>query len=117
MKRQFSHIPKSLQSVLWSGNVEKMDLKRDKGYIIHQVLIYGDINDFRWLFEAYSKKDVIQTFLTVPYKSYSPERFHFVSNFLLGLKNYQFNERLYVQNTPRDLGYEKSQPAFKVVGV
>ena len=32
-------IPKSFQGILWSANIKNLDLERDKGYIIHQVLM------------------------------------------------------------------------------
>lgn len=110
-------IPKFLQSVLWSSNIDSLDLKQDQDYIIHQVLIYGALVHLRWLFKTYAKKEILETFKTSPYKSYYPARFHFVKDFILGLKTYKFNEKLYVQNTPRDFRYQKGQPIYQIVAV
>lgn len=88
-------LPKTLQSVLWSVNINQLDVERDKYYIIHQVFIYGDFTDLKWLFNTYSKKELIETFL-VPYKNYPRTVFYFVKNFILGLKNILLDEDDYV---------------------
>lgn len=38
-------IPENWQGILWSCNVKKLDWQKDKNYIIHQVLMYGDLKD------------------------------------------------------------------------
>ena len=91
-----SQIPQSLQSVLWSVNVSRLDLDQDKEYIIHQVLNYGSFADIRWLFQTYSKKDVASVFVNHPAQSYPKPVFHFVKNFLLGLKNHRLDENAYI---------------------
>jgi len=90
------NIPKTLQSVLWSADVDKLDLERDKGYIIHQVLIYGTIEELKWLFNTYSKKDIIDVFLNVPYKNYPRQNFYFIKNFIINLKDASIDEDKYV---------------------
>lgn len=89
-------IPKKLQAVLWSTNVDLLDIKRDKGYIIHQILLYGLLEDIRWLFKTYTKKEIIDVFLHHPSKIYSKEAFHFVKNFILGLRNKKLPQARYV---------------------
>lgn len=86
-------IPQRLQAVLWSCDIKQLDLKRDRAYIIHQILIYGTMEDLKWLFKTYTKKEVVQTFIQVPYKSYSQLIYHWVKNCLLGLRqtNLDFN--------------------------
>lgn len=93
-------IPKSLQPVLWSTDVRKLDLKKDAYYIIHQILAYGNFDDLVWLFKNYSKKEIIEIFKK-SFKDYRRPRFYFAKNILLGLKNWQVDERYYVKNTPR----------------
>lgn len=88
-------LPKKLQSVLWSVNIDHLDLEKDKYYIIHQVLIYGSLNDLKWLFAAYTRSEIIETFL-IPYKNYPRPIFYFVKNYILGLKKTNFNEDDYV---------------------
>ena len=52
-------IPKKLQPVLWSADVSKLNWQKDKYYIIHQILIYGRMEEINCLFKNYSKKEVI----------------------------------------------------------
>lgn len=89
-------IPKHLQSLLWSTNADRLDHKKDKAYIIHQVLIYGTLADIRWLFQTYPKQEIIRVFLTVPYKNYPRAVFHFIKNYILKLKDQTVDEELYI---------------------
>ena len=91
----FMKIPKKLQPVLWSADVSKLDLQKDKYYIIHQILIYGDFNELKWLFKNYSKNVVIEVFLQ-PYKNYPEYIFYFVKNYILRLNNINLNKDDYV---------------------
>lgn len=97
-------VPKSLQGVLWSKDVNHLDLIKDKNYIIHQIFSYGNLEDIFWLFKIYSKKNLQNTFINIPYKDYEASRFNFVKNLILDLKNIKLNEQLYVKNTPRIIG-------------
>ena len=51
-------IPKQFQRVLWSYNVNKMDLEEDKKEIITQVLNYGTWKDIKLLYKLYPEKDI-----------------------------------------------------------
>ena len=94
-KKTSSKIPKSLQWVLWSADVNHLDKEKDKYYIIHQILIYGGIEEIKWLFSNYSKKEIVDVFLQ-PYKNYPKKIFYFVKNFILNLKNKKIDEDAYV---------------------
>ena len=91
-----AQIPSSLQPVLWSVNVNHLDLNRDKGYIIHQVLNYGDFTDLRWLLQTYSKSDIVDVFVNRPSKTYPKPVYQFVKNYILGLKNRELDENAYI---------------------
>ena len=54
-------IPPFLQPFLWSYDVEKLDLSRDKKRIITNVLNLGTTQATKWLFETYSKEDIKET--------------------------------------------------------
>ncbi len=99
-----AHPPKSLQHVLWSVDVNKINLETDKAYIIHQIFAHGSFDDFRWLFRVYPLPDIIRVFTATPYKDYRPARFNFVKNILLRLKDRAMDPRRYVKNTPRAIG-------------
>lgn len=89
-------IPKKLQPILWSTDVKLLDLEKNKGYIINQILIYGTLDEIKWLFDTYSKREVIRVFLTKPSKIYPKEVYFFIKNFILSLKNKILDEQDYV---------------------
>lgn len=89
-------IPQEFQPILWSVNVKNLDLEKDKNYIIHQVLMYGDLEEIAWLFKVYSKKEVKKVFEEAPMKIYSPQVFHFIKNIILGLKKKTLSPKKYV---------------------
>ncbi|MEM7820510.1 MAG: hypothetical protein QW761_02850 [Candidatus Aenigmatarchaeota archaeon] len=51
-------IPKFLQHALWSCNTKLLDLKRDKRYIISQILNYGTRRDVIWLLSNYNRAEI-----------------------------------------------------------
>src|SRR3990167_7181867 len=96
-------LPKKLQSVLWSVNINNLNLDRDKYYIIHQILSFGSLDDISWLLSNYPKKEIIKIFM-VSFKDYFRPRFYFVKDALLNLKNWHPDERHYVKNISRTIG-------------
>jgi len=89
-------IPPALQGILWSVDVKNLDLKEDKNYIIHQILMYGDLKEIVWLFKVYSKEEVKKVFEKAPMKIYNPQGFHFIKNIVLGLKKKPLSPKKYV---------------------
>jgi len=51
-------IPKSFQRSLWSYDINKINLERDKKEVITQVLNHGDWQDIKKLFELYSEEEI-----------------------------------------------------------
>lgn len=51
-------VPKQFQRVLWSYDVNKMDLEEDKKEIITQVLNYGTWEDLKLLYRLYPEKEI-----------------------------------------------------------
>jgi len=51
-------IPSFLQPFLWSYDIEKIDLSRDKKRIITNILNLGTAQATKWLFETYSTEDI-----------------------------------------------------------
>lgn len=89
-------IPKGFQGILWSINVKNLDLEKDKAYIIHQVLMFGDLNEIAWLLKVYSKEKIKAVFEKAPMKIYSPQGFNFIKNIILGLRKKQIPSEKYV---------------------
>lgn len=61
-------IPKKLQPILWSTSVELLDIQKDKVYIIHQVLIYGTLDEIKFPEKTfkYKKDNREKTFRALP---------------------------------------------------
>ncbi|PIZ65416.1 hypothetical protein CO051_01550 [Candidatus Roizmanbacteria bacterium CG_4_9_14_0_2_um_filter_39_13] len=103
MNSKQQHPPKYLQGILWSCDVNKLDIEQNKTYIIHQLLAYGNISQWRWLFDTYPADRIQNVFLTKPYKDYRAPRFNLIANYLLDVGNYNPNPARYVKNIPRDI--------------
>lgn len=98
-----AHPPKSLQAILKSVAVADLDLKKNKTYIIHQILALGTLDQMRWLLSYYGFAIVRQVFQKQPMKLYSPEAFHF-SQLILDSPNTIIHKNLYDQTLPRYIG-------------
>lgn len=88
-------LSKNLQSVLWSVKIDDLDIKKDKVYIIHQILAFGNLKQLQWLFNNYSKQEIRKIFLEQPMRIYRPSAFNFIKEIFLEIKKY-LNEQKYV---------------------
>lgn len=95
--------PNFFQGILWSKNIKNLDLEKDKVYIIHQILSYGNMEQIKRLFEIYKLKEIQEVFIRYPKKIYLPSVFYFVKNFILDLKNKRLSPKNYVKTTFRAL--------------
>lgn len=89
-------IPKRLQAVLSSVNVKTLDLRRNRDYVIQQVLLYGSLKEIKWLFKTYGQKQIVDSFVNHPIRMYPKETFHFIKNFILRLRDKKVTEEKYV---------------------
>jgi len=89
-------IPNNLQGVLWSTPIQNLDINDNKVYIIHQVLMFGDLDQIGWLFKVYSKKQITDVFLNRPQKVYTKQALNYVNDFVLGIGDTGLSEAKYV---------------------
>lgn len=89
-------IPKRLQAVLWSTDINQLDLQKNRGYIIHNILRFGTFADIKWLFKIYSSEKIKDIFLHHPSKNYAEVDYYFVKNYILGLKGRTLDKDAYV---------------------
>jgi len=54
-------IPSYVKPFLWSYDIAKIDLSKDKKRIITNVLNLGTARATDWLFKTYEKEDIIRT--------------------------------------------------------
>jgi len=99
-----SNIPKSLQGILWSADVSKLDISKNKGYIIHQILAYGSLKDLAWLFKTYKSSEIKNVFIEYPEKDYTEKAFNFVQKIVLDIPQEAIDKRYYVKTYPRIIG-------------
>lgn len=94
-------IPQNLQGILWSRNIAKLDLQKDKNYIIHQVLGYGSLDELSWLRQTYKENVIKAIFVKEPRKLYTASGFNFIKNYLLDIPE-RLNKAFYVKDLPRN---------------
>ncbi len=97
-------VPKSLQGVLWSSDVSKLDISKNKGYIIHQILAYGSLKHLTWLFKTYKATEIKDVFIEHPEKDYTEKAFNFVQKVVLNIPQEVVDKRYYVNTYPRIIG-------------
>ncbi len=93
--KKSNKLPEFLQPFLWSVKVNELDLKKDKVYIINQILAYGNMETLRWLFSNYSDNEIKMIFLEHSTRIYRESAFNFVKNILLDIKR-PLNSNKYV---------------------
>ncbi|MDP3882662.1 MAG: hypothetical protein Q8Q48_01245 [Candidatus Staskawiczbacteria bacterium] len=87
------------QGILWSKDIKNIDLEKDKVYIIHQVLSYGNMKQIKNLFKIYKSKEIKDVFVNHPQKVYSPAVFKFVKKFILSLEKENLTAEKYVKTS------------------
>jgi hypothetical protein len=89
--------PENLKGILWSKNIIDVDLEKDKIYIIHQVLSFGDIEEIEWLFKNYTLDEINMIFINIPKRIYTRPVFLFIKDFILKI-NISLDEKKYVKS-------------------
>jgi hypothetical protein len=51
-------IPEYIQPFLWSYDIAKMDIQRNRKIIILNILNLGDVKAVKWLFKMYKKEEI-----------------------------------------------------------
>ncbi len=58
--------PQSVKAVLWSYNLDIIEVQKDKKIIISQVLNFGSEEAIKWLFKQYGYTTIEQVANTIP---------------------------------------------------
>jgi hypothetical protein len=91
MPKKTKKVPRQFQRVLWSYDISKMDLEKDKKEIITQVLNYGTWEDLKLLYKLYPEKDIKKVIK-------NPQRgvwFKKVLNFWIKIYNIKLKKRVF----------------------
>ena len=93
-----SKIPQKLQALLWSSNVDGLNIEKDATLIINKVLAYGDLEDIKWLIDNYGKDKVKEAFLERPINIYTKYTYNFLRKFLLNQEETPMDDSKYVKS-------------------
>lgn len=50
-----------LKKYFWDTDFEKLDIQKNKEYIISRLYCYGDLKAIKWVKDTYSKEDIKET--------------------------------------------------------
>ena len=50
--------PLTKETLFWDTDVNNLDKNKHKRYIIERILQFGDIDDYNWMRETYSKDEI-----------------------------------------------------------
>ena len=95
MPKKIKKLDKSFKPLFWSYDFNKLDLKKDKHLIIHQVLALGTMKHLKKLFKTYSKQEMKKEFLKPQPGLYFPPVLKFCQ-FLLDVD--KLDNKNYVKN-------------------
>lgn len=100
---KMNKIPQKFQGILWSRNIKSIDKEKDKAYIIHQVLMYGSLDQIRWLRKNYSLAEIKMIFLNQPRNIYTRAALNFVGEIILHINSKDLDEEKYLKNKVRSI--------------
>ena len=81
---------------VWYSN--KVDVKSPD--TVHQVLMFGGLDDIKFLKKTLGEKGLENLFLKYPKKIYTPAALNFVKNYILNIKT-PIDDQHYLKFTPR----------------
>lgn len=98
-------MPTEFKKYFWDVEFEKLDLEKNKRYIISRLYCYGDLKAIRWIKQTYTKKDIEEVAkksrnLTPLVANYLQQQFHLKKEQMMYYKtrkalNYEFGRENY----------------------
>lgn len=86
-------LPKSVENVLWSYDISRIDVHKDIKLIITQVLNFGTKEATDWLFKKYTTGDIRKTAQQIPLGQWEKKSLALWS-YYLGIKPISKSERI-----------------------
>ncbi|TSC68224.1 MAG: hypothetical protein G01um101466_519 [Parcubacteria group bacterium Gr01-1014_66] len=72
-------LPNFFRLILWSYDLEKLDLERNKKIIILNSLNYGDFSHWHWIINFYGKEAVRSLIQDTPASEFRPRVRHLIT--------------------------------------
>ena len=98
MKKKGEKLEDFPKGIFWSRDIKKLRQQRDAPYIIHQVLMYGGLEDIKKLIRIYSLEKIRQTFIKHPTPIYTKQAFNFITKFILDINPRRLEKEKYVKS-------------------
>ena len=92
-------MPTELKKYFWDTEFEKLDLEKNKRYIISRLYCYGDLKAIKWIKQTYTNKDIKE--VAKKSRNLTP----LVANYLRQQFNLKKEEMMYYK-TMKALNYE-----------
>ncbi len=92
-------MPTELKKYFWDTEFEKLDLEKNKRYIISRLYCYGDLKAIKWIKHTYTNKDIKE--VAKKSRNLNP----LVANYLRQQFNLKKEEMMYYKMT-KALNYE-----------
>ena len=92
-------MPTELKKYFWDTEFEKLDLEKNKKYIISRLYCYGDLKAIKWIKDTYTSKDIKE--VAKKSRNLNP----LVANYLRQQCNLKKEEMIYYKTT-KALNYE-----------
>lgn len=80
-------LPESFKPLLWSYDISRLDVERDKNRIVINAINYGDLSHWRWLVKVYLAEEVRRIIEATPASEFRPGALKLVS-LLLGISQH-----------------------------
>ena len=88
-------MPEELKKYFWDTQFEKLDIRKNKRYIISRLYCYGDLKAVKWVKSVYSEEDIKE--VAIKSRDLKP----LVANYLRQQSNLQKEEMAYYRCVQR----------------
>jgi len=65
-------LPENMRPLFWSYNFNALDVEKDRGLVIAQVINYGTWRQWKWIAGAYGEENIKKIISTMPATGFRP---------------------------------------------
>lgn len=67
-----TNLPEEFKYLFWSYDFKRLDSKKDKRLIMLQIINYGSLESWKWLFKTYNKEEIKDFIEETPQSEFRP---------------------------------------------